>query len=182
MRFAKPLKMPGKFPLKLILTLAVSLGHFMAGAQEAEPEAKLKAVFIYNFTKYIEWHESAPSDFVIGVAGRSAVRELLLDISKANKAQNRNIVVREFSKPEEIEHCNILFISESFPYPLRSVMSRVDAGMVTVTEKPGYASLGADFNFVIVNDKLKFEVNIDAINQSQVKVSSQLLKLAIIVE
>ena len=174
--------MPVKFPFKILLTLAVSLAGLVAGAQQAEPEARLKAVFLYNFTKYIEWHESASSDFIIGIAGPTAVQEALQDIAKANKVQNRRIVIREFDKPEEIEHCNILFISANFPYQLRSVVSRVDAGMVTVTEKAGSASLGADFNFVIVNDKLKFEVNMDAINQAQVKVSSQLLKLAIIVQ
>lgn len=151
-------------------------------AQAQEREANLKAVFIYNFTRYIDWDTSSiENDFVIGVIGSSDVTGSLMQIAKTNTIKNKKIIIRSFSKPEEIGDCQILFIPQNLPFSLHSILDRVGKGVLTISEETDYAEQGTAFNFIIVNDKLKFEANLKAIYSAGLKAGSQLLKLAILV-
>ncbi|HMK05046.1 MAG TPA: YfiR family protein [Ferruginibacter sp.] len=165
----------------LFLFLLISFAVNAAGQVE-QRESDLKAVFIYNFTRYIEWGNDTGHEFVIGIISPSVIDRSLTEISKTNKVGNRRIVIRHFSKPEEISYCNILFIPKNCPFPLSSVLERVDKGTLTVSEEPGFARQGTAFNFIVINDKLKFEANLKAINAAGLKAGSQLLKLAIIID
>lgn len=155
-----------------------------ANGQAYNQEASLKAAFIYNFTKYIEWEttDTDQNNFVIGIIGSSAVDEPLGQIANKNTVRSRKIIVRHFSSPEEIEYCNILFIPKKNPFTLQSVLSKVNKGTLTISEESGFAKQGTAFNFVLVNDKLKFEANLKALYSANLKASSQLLKLAIIID
>ena len=164
------------FPL-LLCCLAI-----VVDAQSVVQEANLKAAFIYNFTKYIDWNNyNNANTFIIGVIGPSPVINSLNEIANTNTVSNKKIELKVFDNPDKIEFCNILFISEKTPYPLPSILAKVNKGMLTISEEPGFARQGTAFNFVIKNDKLKFETNLKALNQADVKAGSQLLKLAIIV-
>jgi YfiR/HmsC-like len=155
-----------------------------AGAAVAqEREANLKAAFIYNFTKYVEWDTTgSENEFVIGVIGPSSVTTPLLQIAKTNTVKNKRITVRLFRKPEEIRYCDILFIPQKLTFSLHSILDRVGKGVLTVSEETDYARQGTAFNFVIKDDKLKFEANLKTIYSAGLKAGSQLLKLAILVD
>jgi YfiR/HmsC-like len=153
-------------------------------AQTNEREADLKAVFIYNFTKYISWDTTVnDNNFVIGVMGNSPVTESLKQIANGYTVGNKKIIIRNFSKPEDISYCQILFIPRNLPFSLESILKKVGRGMLTVSEEPGYGKSGTAFNFFISKeDKLKFEANLKVIYAEGLKASSQLLKLATIVD
>src|SRR5688500_8854870 len=92
---------------------------------QGKGEANLKAVFIYNFTRYIEWDSIANPDknnFVIGIIGFSPVNNALAEIAKTNRVNNKRIVIRYYSKPEDIQDCHILFIPKGIPFSLASVL------------------------------------------------------------
>ncbi|HET6995665.1 MAG TPA: YfiR family protein [Chitinophagaceae bacterium] len=168
---------------RLLLLLLVCMAAVNSGAQTSVREANLKAAFIYNFTKYIEWDSSNyANDFVIGVIGSSPVTSALMEIARTNQAKNKKIVIRVFNKPEDISFCHILFIPQKIPYPLSSVLAKVGKGTLTISEEPGFAKQGTAFNFKITNDKLKFEVNLAKLYSAGLKAGSQLLKLAEIVD
>ena len=155
----------------------------IVSAQTLEQDANLKAEFIYNFTRYIDWDiVDEGNDFVIGVIGSSAVTGPLADIAKTSTVKNKKIIIRQFDSPEEISYCNILFISANSSFSLSSILSKVSKGMLPISEEAGFAEQGSAFNFVIVNDKLRFEANMKSIAASGLKISSQLLKLAIRVD
>lgn len=155
----------------------------MAMGQKAEREASLKAVFIYNFTKYVEWDTSGGErDFTIGVIGASPVTRSLYEIARTSTVKNRRMIIRVFSKPEEISGCQVLFIPKSLPYSLSSVLENTRKNVLTISEEAGYAKQGTAFNFIIQNDKLKFEANLKALSLAGLKVGVQLLKLATIVD
>lgn len=162
----------------MIYFLAASTGT----AQVAEKESILKAAFVYNFTKYIEWNTSTSNDFTIGILGNSYIYEPLIEIAATKTVNDKKIIVRRFNSPEEITVCDILFISFDNTYSVSSILSKRDKGTLTISESPGYAKMGTALNFVIVDDKLKFEANVKSINNEGLKASSQLLKLAIIVD
>lgn len=152
-------------------------------SQTSEKESNLKAAFIYNFTKYINWNKpDNRSDFVIGVIGDSPIIESLDEIAKTHTVNNKRIVVKSFNNLSQLDQCDILFIPKDNTFPLESILRNVGNGVLTISEQPGFAKRGTTFNFTIVNNKLKFEANLHAINDANLKVSSQLLKLATIVD
>ena|ERR1700733_1515262 len=165
----------------LIVLFCACAGRGLAQADEGEEN--LKAVFIYNFTKYIDWGPAASNDdFVIGIIGPSTISTSLTEIAKTNTVNNKHISIRHFNKPEEIAYCNILFIPHNSPFALNSILDKLDHGVLTVSEDEGFAKRGTAFNFVIKHDKLKFEANLKAIDSAGLKAGSQLLKLATIID
>jgi hypothetical protein len=166
--------------LLLLLCCFIKAGLWAQGSNQ---EASLKAVFIYNFTKYIEWDNLGSDDnFIIGIMGTSALDATIEAIAKKNFVKNKKIILRHFNSPEDIGYCHMLFIPGDYPAPVRAIAERVNKKVLIITEKQGAAKQGAAINFILLNDKLKFEINTEAVYTAGLKASSQLLKLAIIVD
>ena len=167
---------------KFLYIIIICSAAFSAGAQVVDEESRLKAAFIYNFTKYIDWDISNADEFTIGVLGSSNIYSSLLEIARTKTVNEKRIVIRHFNRPEEIINCNILFISANSLHSPEPILSKVGKGTLTVSEESGFAEQGTAFYFVVINDKLKFEANVKSINAAGLKASSQLLKLAKIVD
>ena len=168
---------------RLIIFLLFIIPAGKAMSQTQEQEARLKGVFIYNFTRYVEWDSaSMKNEFIIGVVGSSPVTKTLMDVARSKTVRGRKIVIKVYNNPEEIEYCHILFIPRFSPYSLMSILDKVGRGTLTVSEQTGYAKMGTIFNFVIDRDKLRFEANLRSLNFSGLRAGSQLLKLATIVD
>jgi hypothetical protein len=166
----------------LLVALAGSIAG-TAGAQNAQQEANLKAAFIYNFTKYIDWGTyDRDSMFVIGIAGDSPIIESLHAIAATSRINNKKIIVKSINSSREIPDCDIVFISKKCRMPLNYILGKTRPGQLTISEQPGFAEAGTAFNFVLVNNRLKFEANLKAISSAGLKAGSQLLKLAILVD
>ena len=164
-----------------LLVLFCSFCNF-AMAQSQSQESNLKAAFIYNFTKYIDWDNGdAENKFIIGIMGTSSIDGPINEIAKNSFIKNKRIVLKHFSNAEDISYCNILFIPRGNGIPLQSVLEKINKGVLTISEEPGFARQGSAINFVVNNDKLKFEINLKALNSAGLKAGSQLLKLAVIV-
>ena len=162
--------------------LLLTLGQSFAWCQSEVEEYNLKAAFVYNFTRYINWGPFAPeNEFVIGIVGQSPIYEPLQEIAKTKTINDKKILIKTFNTPHDITSCNIIYISRNSPFPLDTILAKINSGILTISEEKDYARLGTAFNFVLVKDKLRFESNIRALNSTGLKVSSQLLKLAIIV-
>ena len=165
--------------LLLLLTCSAALP-----LQDETEEYDIKAAFIYKFTNYIDWDSHLQgNEFVIGVIGNSPVSRHLTEIAQTKTIKDKKIVIRQFNNAEEIGPCQILFISRKTSATLDDILAKVaDKGTLTISEKPGYAKKGAGINFIEVDDKLRFEVNTKRISSAGLKASSQLLKLAVIIE
>lgn len=160
------------------------LTGFSNGTQTEAEEYHLKAAFIYNFTKFIEWNKFvSDKEFIIGVLGTSPIYEPLAEIATTKTVDGKKIIIRQFNDPKEINFCNILFISRNTSFPLGEILSNtIIKGTLVCSEQHDYAKHGTSLNFIIINAKLKFEANTKAINSAGLIASSQLLKLAVIVE
>lgn len=167
----------------LALTLFITCS-FTGLPQEQAKEYNLKAAFIYNFTKYIEWNEPADeNEFIIGIIGESPINDPLAEIVKTETVDNKKITLRQFATPSDISSCHILFITHNCHFPLEDILGKTSGkGTLIISEKNGYAVQGTAINFVIVKQKLKFEANVKALNAAKLTASSQLLKLAIIIK
>ncbi|MES2138854.1 MAG: YfiR family protein [Bacteroidota bacterium] len=154
------------------------------GIQSDNKEYNLKAAFIYNFTRFIEWDTlSNGTEFIIGVVNTSPITLAFEDIARTKTVNNKKIIIRHFYTAEEISDCNILFISGNSKISLGEILEKTKSkNTLTISEQEGYAKQGTAINFIVVNTKLKFEANTKAIKSAGLNASSQLLKLAVIVE
>jgi hypothetical protein len=147
-------------------------------------DAKYKALFIYNFTKQIEWPASEKSgDFVIYIMNHSELYNQLVAITNGKKVGNQNIIVKKIKGIEEVEKCHILFLSTSSSggSNMEAVLSKIGNNSATliVTERSGMIGKGACINFLIQEDKIKFELSKSNSSQRGLQVSSYLENLAI---
>lgn len=164
-----------------LLVLSFIFGNVVA--QDTEKETNLKAVFLYNFTKYIDWQNAGNGrNFIIGVLGKSQIVTPLNLIAKTSSVEGKKIVILNFMKPDDMPHCDLLFISRTAGSSISSVVNQTGRGTLIVSEEPAGSSSGAALNLVLNDDKLRFEASLKAINSSGLKVSAQLMKLAILID
>lgn len=140
---------------------------------------KLKTVFIYNFTKYIQWpEESGNDDFVIGVVGRTKLTKELEELAKVKKVGARTLQIKKLEDPGDVSGVNILLISENSSDQLTSIKASFEGEpILIVCEEEGLVKAGAGINFISEDGRLHFEISRSNIEAHSLKVSSQLLSL-----
>ncbi|TDE46554.1 YfiR family protein [Flavobacterium rhamnosiphilum] len=163
------------------IVIIILMGGNPMSAQEGtgEKEYALKADFLYRFVDYVYWKNySKKQTFKIAILEESPITTSLLTITK-----NKKIEVKEYKNLNELGFCNILFVPYNCTIPIETILSKLSGKPVLiVTEQNGYGKKGAHMNFVTVDNKLKFEVNLKAINKAGIGISSFLLQHAIIVQ
>jgi hypothetical protein len=159
----------------------VTLIMFFVLKATAQVNYKIHSLFMYKFTQYIEWPSNS-GDFVIGVVGNSPITSELEAIAATKKVDTRNIVVKKMSASSDFSGCQMVFISEGQSSNITTIATKLQGKPVLlVSESPGAAKKGSGINFVIVDDKMKFELNKGAVEKQGLKVSGDLTKLAIVV-
>lgn len=145
-----------------------------------DTNAKIKAVFIYNFTRYIEWPKSYKSgDFTIGVVGETPLYTELTKMTQTKKVANQVLKVRKFKSAAEVSQCHILYVAKEKSGDLNAVLKQVKGNStLIVTEQDGLVDKGAGINFVIKNNRQKFELNKGNVMKYKLKISSNLEALA----
>ena len=151
---------------------------------EVSKEHQVKAAFLYNFTKFVEWPAGRFADetspIVIGVLGRNPFESELEKIVQDRTVNGRAILVKLIRTAEEVPAVHLLFVPAGEEALLPAAAWRTVA-VVTVGESERFAALGGAIVFLNEGDKLRFEINIAAAEHSAVKISAQLQKLAKVV-
>ncbi len=142
---------------------------------------KFKALYIFNFTKYIEWSgEYKNGDFQIAVLGSSDVISALQTVAASKKVGEQPIVISKISSVEEIGVANIVYLPPSKSAKLSEVVNSLKGKQtLVISDTPDGSSQGAAINLVSVDNKQKFEIVKSAIESKGLKVSSALLSLGI---
>ena len=175
-----------------MLALSLTLGWTAQSAAQVSddsPEYLIKAGFIYNFAKFVEWPSTAFADadspIVIGVLGNDPFGPMIDRIVEDKKIGNRGFIVKRFKWGKDLRDlrdCKILFISASEKAHIDDVLQMVKGQpILTVGETPGFAERGGMIRFVLEDNRVRFEVNVDAARQAELNISSRLLTLARIV-
>jgi hypothetical protein len=149
-------------------------------------EYRVKAAFLYNFTKFVDWppgdqHPAQP--FIIGILGDDPFGD---DIQRlAGKAVgDRSLSIRRYPAWDDAAAtCDILFITASQKDDLETILDRLGGtSVLTVGDSNDFARRGVMINFFMGANKVRFEVNLKQATQAGFKISSRLLKLATIVD
>jgi len=184
--------------LRLIITiLALLLGSAApsAHAQDASASSEylVKAGFIYNFANLVQWPANAfpqsDSPIVIAILGQDHFGPTLDRVLEGKKVNGRSFVIKRWKTVNELlkarselKDCQILFVSSSEMGRLNDAIQVVKGiPVLTIGETPGFASRGGIINLVLEDNKVRFEVNVDAAKQADLNISSRLLALARIV-
>jgi hypothetical protein len=149
-------------------------------------EYQVKAAFLFNFTKFVDWPSEAFSDanspFVITVFGNDPISSSLEAI-KGKVVNNRKLTVRRVKETQDIGKSNVLFVSPSAKKELVHILAALQGqSVLTVGEDAAFTQSGGIINFVNEDNKVRFEVNVSAAERAGLKISSRLLALARVVK
>ncbi len=174
---------------RLLAALGLLLGLAATPAGAASPattEYQVKAVFLFNFAQFVEWPaEGFPASnapLVIGVLGTDPFGRALDEAIRGESVGAHPLAVRRFTRLEEIETCQILFICASEAARLDQVLARLNnRPVLTVSDVEGAALRGVMIRFVPENNRLRLRINLEAARHAGLQVSSKLLRRAEIV-
>jgi hypothetical protein len=157
-----------------------------AAAADSPSEYQVKAVFLFNFSHFVDWPSQAftspAAPFVIGILGADPFGSRLDEAVRGEHIDGRPIVVRRFSKMEEIGDCQILFIDRSAAAPLDQIIGTLGhRSILTVSEVDGAALRGVMVQFVTENNRIRLRINVESARAADLSISSKLLRLADIV-
>lgn len=150
--------------------------------QSEEANAKIKAIYIYNFTKYIEWPENyKQGNFVVGVYGNnSALLSELNKMASSKTVGSQKFEIKSLTSSAEAAQCHIVFVQPDNSTQLPEIVSKIKSkSTLIVTDKPGLTAKGAGINFVIVENKQRIELNKPNIEKYKLKVASALVEMAV---
>lgn len=138
------------------------------------------SVYIYNFTKFIEWPPNNSNDFKICVWGESDIIDPLNIIAEKEKVNGKKIVIDKVKNISDLYNCNILFMGEESEYSINKILENIKGkNILLITNSKGLAKQGAGINFLQVDDKIKFEINKTALDENKIIPNSRLLSLAV---
>lgn len=174
--------------LAVVVTLIIGSSPIADSAEPSRPgEYELKAAFLYNFIKFTEWppEEIAKSGqpFVIGVLGKDPFGAALDKVVDGETVYKKPIITKRFSRLEDAASSHVLFISSSEGNNLPAILRALDShSILTVSEIDNFAQRGGVITLKKENERIVFEINIDAAKHAGLIMNAQLLKLAKIVK
>lgn len=150
-------------------------------------EYKVKAAFIYNFTKFTDWppgaFSSPTASLVIGILGEDPFGDTMEDVVRGEVVRGRPLVIKRLRPDDDLRACHILFIARSETQRLPAVLSQLKGTPVlSVGETSGFAEQGGMINLLLADSILKIEINQAALEQAGLQISAKLLKLARLVK
>jgi len=183
--------------------LMIVLSETAAVAEDGVPtdkEYQIKAAFLYNFVKFVDWPEEKMGDgdkpITIGIIGKDPFGKIF-EALKDKKIKGKNVVISRFKSFEElkktgnqnpsefetqisnIRKCHVLFICSSEEESIKEIINLTEkSSVLTVSETANFLENGGIINFLVEEKKVRFEVNLDASDKAKLKISSQLLQLA----
>ena len=167
--------------------LAVLVGvaySAMTAAQSGVPtEYQVKAAFLFNFTKFVEWPATAFADprspIVLGVLGDDPFGGSLNLIVDGQLVRGRGITIRQYRFGDDVRRCHVLFVSASEQARTAQILGGLQgASVLTVSDFAGFAGGGGVVQFYMEEDRVRFVVNAEAAARANLRMSAKLLAVA----
>jgi len=169
--------------LLFLSSALLALPHDLLSQDDPPDEYQVKLAFLYNFTKFVEWPEqafsSAKTPLVICVVGTDPFGKALEDDLATRRTAGHPITVRRLGVGGDFSGCHITFVRAEERKHLAAILSRLNGhDVLTVGEMSGFLEGGGQVNFDFTAQSLHFNVNLVAVRQTRLKLSSKLLALA----
>jgi len=150
-------------------------------------EYRVKAAFLFNFTQFIEWPASSftgpQSPAVIGILGKDPFGPYLEATVTGETIDKHPLIIKRFNSTDDITNCHVLFINMKNQDELVEILEKLKGkNILTVSDANGFAKFGGMIRMYTKNDKISFQINLEAAKAENLSISSKLLKLAEIVK
>jgi uncharacterized protein DUF4154 len=170
-----------------VMLLPAGMARGDDAASGALSEYKVKAAYLYYFTTFVEWPSQdsagAGQTLAVCVLGEDPFGSTLDETLRGKSVNNKRIVVRRIASVKEARECQVLFIGSSERNRLPSILKALDdAAVLTVGDLGQFAERGGQIAFRTEERKVRFDINVAAVEKAHLKISSQLMKLGRIVE
>lgn len=143
-------------------------------------EEVVQAAYLFRLASYVDWPGGADSrDFVIAVLGSPSVARQLAGLARAHLIKNHAVRVREASSVGDIADPDILYVGSGRADSLRSWKRAASRSTLIVTDEADGLRDGGMLNFLTIDRRVRFEVSLSAADQAHLKISSELLALAV---
>jgi hypothetical protein len=155
---------------------------FLIAQTPAVREYQIKAVFLFNFTQFVEWPASAlpeQSPLIIGILGENPFGGYLDETVSGEEVAGHPLVIQYYMHWQDIKTCHVLFINQNEAKKRQEIMTGLKGrSILTVRDAPDFMQLGGMISFYILNNKIQFQINPESIKASNLTISSKLLRLA----
>lgn len=176
--------------LILALTLAITATQ-VRGDSASEQEYRVKAAFLYNFIKFIDWPKEKAADnnsITIGIVGKNPFGKAFEPL-RGKKAKEKKVIIKQFKSVEEsklpsdqieaIRKCHVLFVCRSEVKHLKEIFKSVKGhSVLTVGDMEDFLESGGIINFLMEDEKVRFEIHNIAAKRAKLDIRSKLLRLA----
>ena len=145
-------------------------------------EYRIKAAFLYNFARFVEWPQQDgrnEGNMVIGILGKDPFGPILDQIVRGKKAAGRPLEIKRLSSVDNPASCHLVFVSSLERQHIETLLTAVNgAGVLTVGETPHFLDKGGMINFVIEKERVRIDLNLSTTRAAGLNVSSQLIRVA----
>jgi hypothetical protein len=171
---------------RLHITLLV-LVAFAASSRparaEVSPEYKLKAAYLFNFAKFVDWppgtFAEAKAPIVIGVLGEDPFGKALEEMVQARTINGRPLIIQRARQLDELKTCQLLFISRSEQQHLKNILTQLnERPVLTVSDADNFLDDGGTIGLLMEGRSVRFEINAGTAERTGLKIDAQLLNLA----
>ncbi|WP_276366881.1 YfiR family protein [Chryseolinea sp. H1M3-3] len=147
------------------------------------PTHEIHAAMLFNFIKYVQWpNEGEPGEFVVGVIGDDNVFNTLSQWYNGKPKGSKKYVIKKLTSADESSTCQVVYVGKSKNKEFENIKSSIEGkSILTITDGNGLGQKGSCINFKVIDGKLKFELNQATLTGSNLKVSTQLSSMAILI-
>ena len=172
--------------VSLVLVFACLSPSPLRGQQAKPSEYQIKAVYLYNFSRFVEWPTqsawSKTEPFAICILGKDPFGPTLDTTLSVANTQGRSLVAKRISRPRDALSCQILFVASSEEARLREIFGVLEkTSVLTVSDISRFSERGGMIQFVLQGDRVRFEVNLTNATDAGLVLGSDLLKVALAV-
>jgi hypothetical protein len=169
--------------ISTLLVLLLMLVSSRTSLAQTLTEYEIKAGFFFNFTRFVEWPQSAfatpTSPIVACVVGETSMTDLLGDVVAGKVVNGRAVSIHRSKPTDDLRRCHLVFISAAVERHTAEILAGVNkTNTLTVGENAGFPKAGGMINFSIENNNVKLEINLDAATHAGLKVNSKLIAVS----
>jgi len=163
------------------------LGLAVVARGQSADEYQVKAAFLYNLAKFVEWppesFKTSTDPMTVCILGSSPITDALEVAVKGKALSGRSFAIQQISDLRQTGNCKILFVSASEQKRLHSILLEIKGdGVLTVGEVDTFIEEGGIVNFKLVEGTVRLQINVSIATQRHLQISSRLLSLAQIVK
>ena len=162
--------------------IILMMAGFAVTAQD-RPTHEIHVAMLFNFIKYVQWpNEGDGGEFVVGVIGDDNVFNTLNQWYNGKQKGSKKYVIKKLSSASESSSCQVVYVGKAKSKDFDDIMNNIGGkSILTITDGNGLGQKGSCINFKVIDGKLKFEMNQATLTSSNLKVSSQLSSMAIMI-